>query len=101
MADKNLKARVAKEAKMASFLRTVRENETALSKATWEESLTVKDKKAIRNRITTDVLQESQLHDRALKQERREKLTALYSMDEAQYEQELQSMGLAFKKDRL
>mmetsp|Transcript_24572 Transcript_24572/g.24812 ORF Transcript_24572/g.24812 Transcript_24572/m.24812 type:complete len:102 (+) Transcript_24572:215-520(+) len=101
MADKQLKARIEKEMKLSNYVRSVREYESSVSKAQWEESLTIKDRINSRSRFASSLKDESQFYNEMLRKERREKIAALYRQDEMKYQQELESMGLAYRKDRL
>eukprot|EP01041_Mallomonas_annulata_P000631 gene631-1222_t len=101
MADKQLLARIHKENKLRAYSESVREYESATSKATWEQSLAFKDRLANQKRNEAAIKEESKYSDAAIKQSRKEKISALYRRDEAQYEQELEGLGLTFRKERL
>jgi hypothetical protein len=73
----------------------------ALAIANWEVSLAKRDKLVERKRREEISKEGIVLMNKIAKEYRSQKLKELYSDDELMYEQELFSMGLTFKRERI
>ena len=73
----------------------------ALAIANWEVSLTKRDKLVERKRQEEISKEGIVLMNKIAKEYRSQKLKELYRDDELMYEQELFSMGLTFKRERI
>jgi hypothetical protein len=73
----------------------------ALAIANWEVSLAKRDKLVERKRQEEISKEGIVLMNKIAKEYRSQKLKELYSDDELMYEQELFSMGLTFKRERI
>lgn len=99
--EKIFQAGVAREAKITSLLDSTKLQSSFLSTAKWECSLGVKDIASSRKLYENKVNVDARFTNRCVKTRRREKLSELYGNDEIMYEEELNKMGLAFRRERM
>ena len=78
----------------------IKEMSSALAVATWERKLGQKDVAAERKRREDVLARNRQLTNDTASATRRQRLKALYQADNEMYEEELQTMGLTFRKER-
>jgi transglutaminase/protease-like cytokinesis protein 3 len=95
-----LQASVAKTTKERQLEDHVRQQAMANNLAKWGSTLMEKSVKAERKRTEEQVRIESKLTRDAVRQIRQQKLEELYHDDELRYEAELESKGLAYRRDR-
>ena len=98
--ERKFQAAVAREAKISSLLNSTKLQAKNLATAQWECSLGVKDVTASRKLKEEKVKSDARMTNKCVKTRRREKLEELYGNDEIMYEEELNKMGLAFRRER-
>ena len=79
----------------------IREMSGSLAVANWEKKLGQKDIVSDRKRREEVLTNNIKMTNSLAKNLRREKLKALYKNDDEIYENELQLLGLTFRKDRI
>ena len=98
--ERKFQAAVAREANISSLLNSTKLQSTFLATAKWEVSLGVKDITSSRKLKEEKVKADAKMTNKCIKTRRREKLEELFKNDEIMYEEELNKMGLAFKRER-
>ncbi len=96
-----LQASVARDIKLRLLDEHAKGQADALAVAKWEVALGQKDVDAAKKRSESENKYDSQLTNKNVKRNRKERLQLLFEADEIKYEAELAAMGLSFRRDRV
>ena len=88
------------EVKLRILEEHIKEQTKTREAARWSRDLHRKDAFAARARVSDEHKGDEDCLAEIGHQQRREKITALFRREEAEYERELESFGLALKRDR-
>jgi hypothetical protein len=98
--EERLQKSVAQDVKIRLMEDHIKNSADALSCAIWENKLHQKDDIAAMKRTEQRIASDAKLSKASNKQIRRAMLQELYKAEELMYEDELNMMGLSFRKER-
>jgi hypothetical protein len=98
--EKRLQESVARDIKLRQLEDHAKHQAAAMGAARWEAALVAKDEVASRKRREEQIISDSQVSRMNNTALRKLRLEQLYRDDELRYEEELNSMGLAFRRDK-
>lgn len=96
-----LQAHLARDIKLRQLEDHSKRQSEAVGVAKWENALNQKDERAMKKRMDEQIMEDSKIAKVTNVATRRQRLEELYQMDELRYEQELNALGLTFRKERI
>ncbi len=96
-----LQASVARDIKLRQLEEHSKYQADAVAAAKWEVAVSEKDERAMRKRTEEQICTDTRLAKISNTTSRRRKLEDLYRSDAIKYENELNMMGLAMKRDNV
>lgn len=98
--EEKLQQSVERDAKLSFLVEHSKQQADALAVAKWEVSMVQKDENAQRKRTEQHILGTERAAAADRKATRKARLEELYKNDEAAYNEQLEKMGLAFRRNR-
>jgi hypothetical protein len=95
-----LQAAVARDIAICKMEHYSKNQALAMSVAKWEVAMGTKDEMAKKSRAEKQSKQDSQCSKLVNKANRKKRLQELYLEDELKYEEELNNIGMSFRRDR-